>query len=330
MLHNIDKTINKKGDTMKHIFILISILLLLFTSTSVFAQTGSDYYLPLKVGNYLKFHTDGSLTGWAARTSTNTVEGIDTISGKVYFREIDSEVADDSSFNNAYNFLWLRKDSAGNVTIGAVGDSANVNSATKVNGYLFPNAFLTKGYSQTYPYGNQTYQDSVISINETVSVPAGSFNNCLEISTTHFDTTKTAVFREYHYYAAGVGLIKNVRTIPDSQIHTDELIAYKASAVTNVSGNAVNQTPQSFSLSQNYPNPFNPSTQISYQVPSNSSVSLKVFDVLGREVATLVNEVKPAGTYTATFNANSFPSGVYFYQLNAGSFSETKKLMLLK
>ena len=88
--------------------------------------------------------------------------------------------------------------------------------------------------------------------------------------------------------------------------------------------------PTAFSLKQNYPNPFNPSTQISYEVSSLSNVNLKIFDMLGREVATLVNEQKPAGTYTATFNASNFPSGVYFYQLKAGNFLQTKKMLVLK
>ena len=91
-----------------------------------------------------------------------------------------------------------------------------------------------------------------------------------------------------------------------------------------------NQIPNHFSLHQNYPNPFNPSTVISYQIASAGKVSLKVYDMLGREVATLVNETKSAGNYTATFNATKLPSGVYFYRLQAGTYSNTKKLLLLK
>jgi len=90
------------------------------------------------------------------------------------------------------------------------------------------------------------------------------------------------------------------------------------------------QNPVAFSLVQNYPNPFNPSTVISYQLPENGTVTLKVYDVLGNEVATLVNEEKPAGLYELTWNAESLPSGVYFYKLQAGSFIETKKMILLK
>ncbi len=88
--------------------------------------------------------------------------------------------------------------------------------------------------------------------------------------------------------------------------------------------------PLSFSLEQNYPNPFNPSTSIKYQVSSISNVSLKVYDILGNEIATLVNEIQPAGIYEVNFNASSLPSGVYFYKLQASSFSETKKMLLMK
>jgi Secretion system C-terminal sorting domain len=91
-----------------------------------------------------------------------------------------------------------------------------------------------------------------------------------------------------------------------------------------------NIQPFVFSLNQNYPNPFNPSTIISYQVASTSMVSLKVYDMLGREAATLVNGVKAAGNYTATFNAANLPSGVYFYKLQAGNYTAMKKAILLR
>jgi photosystem II stability/assembly factor-like uncharacterized protein len=96
-------------------------------------------------------------------------------------------------------------------------------------------------------------------------------------------------------------------------------------------------TPQKFALLQNYPNPFNPTTAISYHLPAgqaglsaSSHVNLKVFDVLGRKVATLVNEVKPAGTFTVQWDASNFPSGIYFYQLTTGGFTQVKKMVLAK
>jgi len=85
-----------------------------------------------------------------------------------------------------------------------------------------------------------------------------------------------------------------------------------------------------YELSQNYPNPFNPSTLIKYQIPELSFVTLKVYDVLGKEVVNLVNKEKSIGSYKVEFNAISLPSGIYFYQLQAGSFVETKKMVLMK
>ncbi len=100
--------------------------------------------------------------------------------------------------------------------------------------------------------------------------------------------------------------------------------------ITGVTSVSNSESPSRFALSQNYPNPFNPSTMISYQLPMNSYVTLKVYDVLGREVATLVNGKQSAGYYKTAFNAERLPSGVYFYRLQAGDYSKTMKLLLLK
>ena len=108
----------------------------------------------------------------------------------------------------------------------------------------------------------------------------------------------------------------------------DDLRIVKLGSIVSVE--EPQEVPVEFSLHQNYPNPFNPSTTINYQIPTAGIVSLKVYDVLGREVANLVNEEKPAGTYNITFNAGNFASGVYFYQLKAGNFVSTKKLVLMK
>ena len=89
-------------------------------------------------------------------------------------------------------------------------------------------------------------------------------------------------------------------------------------------------TVNGYALNQNYPNPFNPSTIISYQIPQNSFVTLKVYNVLGKEVATLVNQQQIAGKYNFNFKANNLPSGIYIYKLTAGSFTSVKKLTLLK
>ena len=95
-------------------------------------------------------------------------------------------------------------------------------------------------------------------------------------------------------------------------------------------GGSKQSVPVGYSLSQNFPNPFNPTTTITYHVAALGRVTLKIFDLLGRDVATLVNEVMSAGSYDAKFNAANMPSGVYFYRLQAGSFEKTKRLVVLK
>lgn len=107
--------------------------------------------------------------------------------------------------------------------------------------------------------------------------------------------------------------------------------------ITSVEENSI--IPEKFELLQNYPNPFNPNTVISYQLPVSGNVTLKVYDILGNEVATLVAEYKPAGRYEVEFNSGShsglsgikeLSSGVYFYQLRAGEFIHSKKMILIK
>ncbi len=104
--------------------------------------------------------------------------------------------------------------------------------------------------------------------------------------------------------------------------------AWQVNLLTGIA--SPSNTPTVFSMSQNYPNPFNPSTVINYQLPMNSFVTLKVYDVLGREVGTLIDGRQSAGYHTASFIASNLPSGVYFYRLVAGNFVETKKMALIK
>ncbi|MBN8637976.1 MAG: T9SS type A sorting domain-containing protein, partial [Anaerolineae bacterium] len=104
-----------------------------------------------------------------------------------------------------------------------------------------------------------------------------------------------------------------------------------SSVIISVSENETNVIKQSL-LTQNYPNPFNPSTRINYELKITNYISLKVFDLQGKEVASLVNEKQSAGSYAVDFNSGEFnlPSGIYFYSLTAGEFKETKKMVLVK
>jgi hypothetical protein len=122
---------------------------------------------------------------------------------------------------------------------------------------------------------------------------------------------------------------KDLHQLP-SYAHIDE---YRLEKIVDVTES--NSIPTSYSLSQNYPNPFNPTTTISFSIPicvtsDVPHVSLKIYDVLGREVATLVDEEKPAGNYEILFDGSNLTSGIYFYTLKAEGFSETKKMLLIK
>ncbi|MFA6978537.1 MAG: T9SS type A sorting domain-containing protein [Ignavibacteriaceae bacterium] len=104
----------------------------------------------------------------------------------------------------------------------------------------------------------------------------------------------------------------------------------KSADITTGMDTPKEQVPTTFALKQNYPNPFNPNTVISYQLSVDSKVNLKVFDILGNEIATLVNEEQPLGIYQVSYNQQQLSSGVYFYQLHAGDFVQTKKMILLR
>ncbi len=118
-------------------------------------------------------------------------------------------------------------------------------------------------------------------------------------------------------------------TSPNTGVIQIDGMSYIHANITGVK-QADNNIPQNFLLDQNYPNPFNPSTQINYSIPSAQKVTLQIYDELGKEVATLVNQEQAAGNYTVDFNASEFASGVYFYRIQAGNFIQMKKMILMK
>jgi hypothetical protein len=93
---------------------------------------------------------------------------------------------------------------------------------------------------------------------------------------------------------------------------------------------SISSVPQEYGLSDNYPNPFNPVTKISYSIPEDARVSLKIYNVLGQEVKTLVDEYQVAGTKSVSFNSGDLPSGVYFYQLQTNKFTGVKKMLIVR
>lgn len=128
-----------------------------------------------------------------------------------------------------------------------------------------------------------------------------------------------------------VGADKSVKytlALPNGQWSYRAFRYNTADVITHV--NPVNNLASDYKLSQNYPNPFNPVTKINFAIPKSGLVTVKVYDMLGKEVSELVNEVKNAGTYSVDFNASAFSSGIYFYKMSVNDFSDVKKMMLIK
>jgi photosystem II stability/assembly factor-like uncharacterized protein len=169
-----------------------------------------------------------------------------------------------------------------------------------------------------------------------------AFNSidALDYSTAIVSSTQGAIFRTDDSGKTWVEQIpRNVFPRIESVQIINKDVAYAVGAsglilkTTNRSTTSINEGTQSqkeYILYQNYPNPFNPVTTIKYSLPADGKVIIKVYDILSRELATLVNEVKPAGTYTVNFTASNLPSGVYFYTISSGKYSQTKKMILMR
>jgi len=148
----------------------------------------------------------------------------------------------------------------------------------------------------------------------------------------------TGIYKPYNPLSSFMNSDLNgewIITIEDNNIANNGTLkswglVFNKGEITDIEYEGSGITPNDFSLEQNYPNPFNPSTTIRYSIPEPGKVTLKVYDILGREVITLRNEEQTTGTYEVKLNANTLSSGVYFYQLRAGSYIQTRKMILLK
>ncbi|HCY76177.1 MAG TPA: hypothetical protein DHV28_09675 [Ignavibacteriales bacterium] len=177
-------------------------------------------------------------------------------------------------------------------------------------------------YMQTRALGDAEWSHAT-NLTETDNMNEDGCHLAPFMATTSTATTTTDWIFSMFWYEAG-------NTTPIIS-QTNPSVVYVAAVPTRVvtgveDGTVVN----SFNLEQNYPNPFNPSTSIKYSVAERSNVSIKVYDMLGKEVANLVNTVKEAGSHEVTFNASSLASGMYVYTITAGNFTSSKKMMLMK
>ncbi|MBN8586323.1 MAG: choice-of-anchor J domain-containing protein [Ignavibacteria bacterium] len=197
---------------------------------------------------------------------------------------------------------------------------AAITGLSRIGGFAIGNAFYTVGGERG---GATGYHDSVhvwsITANAWVRVisgkPGGGMSNIFAAVTGRVVNDTAKIFLPGGYNGTGQAQFDVIGCGPN--IFT---------GLTPINS----EIPNKFNLLQNYPNPFNPITNIKFAIPTTGLVKLTVFDILGREVATLLNEVKPAGNYLVDYDASALSSGVYFYRLEAGDFTDTKKMLLVK
>ncbi|MFA4924455.1 MAG: T9SS type A sorting domain-containing protein [Ignavibacteriaceae bacterium] len=170
----------------------------------------------------------------------------------------------------------------------------------------------------------------------TLKMPNGkSYSNVFRVKKIERDTSyilnTTLTYTSYIWYKQG-GQVPLLRLTYTGALNLYFVFGSKSNNITTGINERQNDrtVPTEFSLSQNFPNPFNPTTNIEFQIPQSGFVTLKVFDVLGKEVATLVNEEKKAGSYSVNFDASHLSSSIYFYTLKINNFIQTKKMILLR
>ena len=313
---------------MYKIFILRSLVLLLLMSISSYSQVQSALQLfPLHNGDFWQYYVEYS-SGELAQDTSYSYYGYRTVlkdsvlpNGMDYkiihnhklaydellYEDWDEFVRIDSSTACVYDYVDTSDYKVDSLCLGQ-----NESFVPEYNGYVgsFWPIYCTS-VDTVLLFGSQRMGKEMFT---SVGIDGG--------------------YDEYYKYASGIGKSSrsfmdhsNLANVLDTLVYASiNGIDYGTLVDVKTSGKSI----LTYQLNQNYPNPFNPSTVISYQLPTAGFVTLNIYDVLGREVRTLVNQREHAGNYSVTFDAHHLPSGVYFYRLQAGTYTQTKKLLLLK
>ena len=227
-------------------------------------------------------------------------------------------------------------DSTSVATITVFKDTAMPNGKTYA--YLSNGLFLRQQGDSVYSYNSGMEGSLYYFTNKEVDTL--NFSAITRSTCDVFGTLKTVwEFRptmgtaesilDYEVIADSIGLVVEGGFYGNSSLIRANIDGVQYSSLTAIQ-NSKNSFPSQYSLEQNYPNPFNPVTTISFALPRESFVLLKVYDLLGREVATLTSEQISSGDHAVRWDASSFPSGVYLYRMQANNFTQTRKLILLK
>ncbi len=284
-------------------------LLLVVLNSFAISQTPSYLnYFPVHAGDIRQYHSQ--FTGELIRTEYIDSVVIDSISKDVFaFCHNEN--------GGQYNY---RIDSSGNV--------------------YTPDWQPQYVRYKLYADSGDSWQAGFVNITNPVFATVAYIYQAI-VSESTYTTVKAIRFQYYNspndppftigtdHLAAGLGLIKSEVEPSDVYVLTGAIInGVQYGTITSI--NYEISPPQTICLSQNYPNPFNPSTRIRFEIPASGFVTLKVFDVLGREIATLMSGQKSPGTYEMNFDGSALTSGIYYYRLQTGSSVLTKRMVLLK
>jgi hypothetical protein len=338
------------------------IILLILSSAQVFSQMTLTSLNSFTVGDHIGYaECDTNVTQGNAganqtwnftgivRVDTSTMSVVSSASTPYSGQFSGSNIATTPD-NQSYNYFTV---SAGNIMFngnGAPGMVVSYNNPELFMQYPFTfNSSLSDNFGANYvSNGTPTVRTGTINITGdgwgTISLPIGTFTNALRVK-------YVIVVKDSSNPGAPVVMVTNTTSyvwwVPGKKYPIFEIVysSLTFNGISFASTKAVNYTPVSnaigieqissnvpngFSLEQNYPNPFNPSAKIRFSIPTKQNVRLTVFDQLGNEVETLVNENLAAGTYEADFDGSGLSSGAYFYRFTAGEFTETKKMILVK
>lgn len=278
-------------------------------------------FYPLSVGNYWIYKvTDWSYPYYSEDTFTKRVLSKETLNNNKEYFKIE-EKYHSSSYTN---YVYERVDSVNGLVYRFDNQCSNPDSEKVIDDFIseMGDSLLIHRYTMCW--------DSILTL-----FSAEGSENIFNENRNYKSFEYNWLMGYTHKLVSGIG-IYSIRSVYDFGETNYTLngcvindIVYGDTTLTGV-GDENNSIPTVYGLEQNYPNPFNPTTKIRWQSPSAGYQTLKVYDVLGNEVITLVEEYRNAGTYEIDFDASKLSSGVYFYQYKAGDFSSTKKMVILK
>jgi len=298
---------------VKNLIFISAILLLLFLS-----NTGAQTTVaPLQLGNVWFYGDDTTPHPDAKTTVVDTNALINSIS---YFKLRYQTINGQLDYNR---YVRLKEDDFYAISLDTTYPAPD-------HELLYYKKDAVIGDTWTIPDPNSLL-DAVYTIEDTLVL-----NVFGEPTTVKFLTIDSGLQLFYEYWTEKFGQLSRYQNAGGLWVQwilfgcVIDGVAYGDTSFSPVSIENEFSMVETFILKQNYPNPFNAITTISYQLPERSWVTLKVFDILGKEVAKLVNEEKPAGNIEVIFNASNLSSGIYFYTLHSGDFTSTRKLVLLK